>query len=329
MISRLVGIEVEVESIGRSYREIVGAMCTSDWAVERDGSLRQDSGAAFEVKSASPVQAVALQPHLAQLYPALADSSGSWRAAVHVHVNVRDLSWNQRALALGLAYAADLPMFAKFSPERVQSNFCVPLSHKQAGVFECMAGMVSHHEITARYGKYSSVNVGRLGDLGTFEFRHLRTPKCGDSVADVTKALALIRSYALTCASIVHHAQAACRTRSTKCIGMGDALAGEFITLAETMQAAFASYTGSVPIELDRDAIGEAVTLFAGMQTYDPVDLDLPSLVRAAGMRRMSPRLRNIDTSELNEVPPHSLGVVFEQAADGSVVMRYRDSQPF
>lgn len=345
MIPRQVGIEVEIESIGRSYNQITEAMLSTNWMVERDGSLRNDSGAAFEVKSAGPIMIADLQPHLAQLYPVLADSSGSWRAAVHVHVNVLDLSWVQRALALGLAYAADLPLFAAFSPERVQSNFCVPLSHKQAGVFECMAGMVLQHGLISRYGKYSSVNIGRLNDLGTFEFRHLRTPKCGDSVAEVTQALGQIRRYAMACASIVQHAQSVCRDRASRRIALGDTLAGEFIALAESMPAVFLASMGARPIELDRDAIGEVVTLFAGMQSYDPVELDLATLVRAAGPR--PPRLRRMEIDAIFEEMESqhdpdptegfpddrldALGMVVEQTADG-LVMRYRDTtngQPF
>jgi hypothetical protein len=50
--------------------------------------------------------------------------------------------------------------------------------------------------------KYSSVNITRLWDLGTIEFRHLQTPAFGETFNDVGAGVRAINSFAKLAATI-------------------------------------------------------------------------------------------------------------------------------
>lgn len=192
-----VGLEIEVESRDLSLRSAMELMRESRWVVEGDGSLR--GSGAFELKYREGYDLAFTRSILRELYPALSGSTGSWRAAVHCHTDMVDTTRVQRGVLLGLAMVFDKALFERHSPERVESNFSVPLMHKSASVVEAMSGLLHAKEYT-HYGKYSSVNIRTLSDLGTVEFRHMRTPECDGSVASVTAALELIYRFARDCA---------------------------------------------------------------------------------------------------------------------------------
>lgn len=270
-----VGIEIEVESESMSIAQASRILHSeySRWVCEHDGSLRGGS-MGFEIKSACPTDIAEVPAALTQLYPVLAGSTGSWRAAVHVHVDMTKLYWNKKALALALAYTLDLPLFNRYSPERVESNFSVPLSHKQYGVFECIRNMIECDEIV-RYGKYSSVNIGRINDLGTLEFRHMRTPACGQTVDSVRDALAQVQDFAESCSAIVDNVS---HVKIRSDVGLGNELARAFIQCVEHMDVYNHGRRWMVPSEL---AIGEVLPVLDNVRGYDITTLDLGSIIQA------------------------------------------------
>lgn len=265
-----VGIEVEVENTLLSYHGAFSAVqqWCPDWVIEQDGSLR-NSG--YEIKSSGPTPTDTLTGKLCQLYPVLARSSGTWRAAIHVHVDARATSWEQRALILAMGYVYDMALFSRFSPERVESNFCVPLEHKTPGVFSCISSMIEDQRVH-NYGKYSSINVLPLTEIGSVEFRHMRTPETSDDVDSVTHALGEINNYAHECAYLV---RAAVVTTRRQPMYRGT------VKLAECLLAAIDMYDEiGGTLQPDANALGEVLGLLTDMWSYDSTLLDVASIAR-------------------------------------------------
>jgi hypothetical protein len=203
---RKIGVEIEVESTKNSYHHTRTALRHNPWWVtETETSLRGPYG--WEVRTADgglPLDVAVAS--LDSLYAVFAGSTGTWRAAVHVHVDATDYTWPQRALALCLAYLYDQPLFERFSPERVESNFCSPLATKSELVADSILAMLNYNpgtEELIRYGKYSSVNSNSLFRYGTFEFRHMQTPAASNDVSSVQQALRKVADFATEVHNII------------------------------------------------------------------------------------------------------------------------------
>lgn len=207
---RKVGVEIEVEStfvpLTIVEQHLSRLALARAWILDaEEGSLRAGNFG-WEVKSIHPGRPIGdLLSDLTQLYPILYGSTGNWRAAVHVHVDTRCVNLQQ---AFALAYVLDPDIFSMYSPERVESNFCVPLDYNMYDVRQQLRLFASGGCAVWRgYNKYRSVNVCALERFNTLEFRHMRTPKTSDSVREVKDAIDHIYRYAHTCAMILHRTQ--------------------------------------------------------------------------------------------------------------------------
>jgi hypothetical protein len=219
MKDRKIGLEIENESYSVSVSSLIRHLRSREpysWEVEGDGSLRGGS-MGWEIKTVFPGlpfdRAIA---SLNELYPCLMDSSGVWRAAVHVHVDCSDLTDIQRAFVLCLAYSLDDSIFDTIGADRKESNFCVPMAHKRWHVMNTIDGLCSGSGIFEGYGKYSSINANSLMRFGTLEFRHMRTPATDGTVASVTRALGAIERYATMAYSIVDSVRMTSNMRTTQ-----------------------------------------------------------------------------------------------------------------
>lgn len=277
---RNVGIEIEVESRTVSARTVETALNNSPWMLDLgEGSLRAGEFG-WEIKTASN-RGLPLEEALASLnllYPVLTGSSGCWRAAVHVHVNVRDLSGPQRALALCVGYVMDPALFSLTSPERVESNFCVPLAHKFSDVMSSVRGL-AHSGLVEGYGKYSSINIACLARFGTFEFRHMKTPATDGRVESVQNCLTSIARFATAAAHIVD----AARWRSV------DSAAQVLPAFIDLMQTKYL-LPRDIPLVPDPLAVSDVIGALSYEQGIDPMAYPLPAIARALG--RGLPRRR-------------------------------------
>lgn len=177
------GIEVEVEGMrGMHYRlDGDGPFNTGKyWRCTKDGSLRNYG---VELVTRGGIQEVNLGAAIQELASDLAPSedgapSFSARTSTHVHVNIQDLSCLQ-VLALVVIAAGLEPLLQEcIAPERRTNLFCIPLhmcSTMRSSLRSCYvnldSGPRSAMEHLSTIGKYSSINTGRLYDLGTLEFR--------------------------------------------------------------------------------------------------------------------------------------------------------------
>lgn len=181
-VPTLVGIEVEVENI-KSEPSI-----PKFWMQEADGSLR-NHGKEYKSVPLEPEQAFSAIWMLWQvLYKAsTAKPDFSWRTSIHVHVNAIEMDDDEFQNLLLLSLVFEEMMFHLVGSEREDSNFCAPLCRSiltdtLKGYFSGKTTLKSLFKTWNAGGgmdagsglyKYASVNLSRLGDLGTVEFRHL------------------------------------------------------------------------------------------------------------------------------------------------------------
>lgn len=166
--SALIGIEIEVENISSC------PPCDYYWKAKQDGSLR-NNGIEF---TSIPLRAQQVPYALDYIERALADRGNkpdfSPRTSIHVHLNARDMTWDQVKLLVLLYAVFERHFFHMAGTKREQSIFCVPLYASNQ--------MLNWHRLSdfvTRWHKYNALNLGTLiggqdmPSYGTIEFRHL------------------------------------------------------------------------------------------------------------------------------------------------------------
>lgn len=177
-VPTIIGIEIEVENC----KELP---LPSFWMQEGDGSLR-NGGKEFKSQPLTPSQAFIA---LALLWQIMSKSGGkpefSWRTSIHIHINVLELDSEEVKRLLLLSMIFENLFFSIVGSDREQSNFCVPLTrssilpHVRTFVMGGTLNALSKYwnaggsDHPMGLFKYAAVNLTRLSDLGTVEFRHL------------------------------------------------------------------------------------------------------------------------------------------------------------
>lgn len=185
-VPTLVGIEIEVENITVNIPVVEPV-----WTVTVDPSLRNNGK---ELKSAplTPKQAVISLSTLWQTLYKVCKPDFSWRTSIHFHLNVCDLDKEELQKMLLLSLIFEDLFFTFVGQDRDQSIFCVPLrqSTQMNLIRSFLKGKKSVGEISGeKWHKYSAVNLFRLQDLGTVEFRHMGGT---DSILKITTWLVLL-----------------------------------------------------------------------------------------------------------------------------------------
>ena len=165
--NNLLGIEVECEKA--PVIEIMG------WRTMEDGSLR-DNGKEY---ISWILHEEVISTALAGLYTMLALAKPvpkfSWRTSIHVHLNVRNFTIEEFLKLLLLYLAFEKVLFRFVGGEREKSNFCVPL--RQSSLMETFRNFCNRRTgvggMHQQWEKYSALNLSRLSDYGTVEFRHM------------------------------------------------------------------------------------------------------------------------------------------------------------
>ena len=163
-----VGIEVELEQAPQQFYH-------SGWLEDKDGSLRE--GGKEYISFVLDPQIV--NREIAALYTGLTLSEPepqfSWRTSIHVHLCVRDRTIEEvlKIFLLYLTFERILFLFA--DQNREKSVFCVPIIKsslaEDLSLFFTQKNSIDH--LVKNWHKYSALNLTRLDDYGTMEFRHL------------------------------------------------------------------------------------------------------------------------------------------------------------
>ena len=160
----LASLECELEWVRNGGNNIGAFRC------EKDGSLRNNG---FEYISAVGKDRKALVEDFEFLHKNITfyakEDPFSARTSTHVHVNVCTLEMEQvRNLVLLYALFEEF-FFAMVKPVRRDNIHCVPLTETY---------LPNHYNKSAaallpHWHKYTALNMKRVTDLGTLEFRHL------------------------------------------------------------------------------------------------------------------------------------------------------------
>lgn len=200
---RLTAVEVEVESdtvTAGTVQEVLANIPNCVWVQAEEGSLRNNG---FEVVFRGPQPYDQALIALSQVYPLFNGVRSTFRAAVHVHFNVQDLSRAQYIRIL-IAYALmEQHVYTTVGNGRDESVFCVPWWKAHAAV-RALFRAYNRRDGDGWAGaiisapKYSGLNLKATSKYGSLEFRHLQTP-AGGPMAAVTA----IAEYIDMCHSII------------------------------------------------------------------------------------------------------------------------------
>jgi hypothetical protein len=162
-----IGIEVEVENI------TVDAPIKG-WRCIGDGSLR-DNGVEYVFKGpVGGLSATRRLDSLCETLSAMPDIRFSHRTSVHVHVDVRDMTWNE-LIKYVILYAMIEPyLFAVCGKERDEGIYSLSLyrGKDQVSKLSAIARLGPDALRSERYwSKYSSVNLLSVPQFGSLEFR--------------------------------------------------------------------------------------------------------------------------------------------------------------
>ena len=175
--THLLGIEIELEGV----QNLASAMRHMTlWHSTDDGSLR-DNGREFIL--AAPLSGRELETAIDQFYHAANfNSSSTWtashRCGIHIHSDVRDLTTTQYGVLLALSVLIDKHFFLHYdSAWREGINFCRPV-HSDNRTIMLAKRLITDDRFSevaigaAEYCKYMSLNMCRVNDLGSLEYRH-------------------------------------------------------------------------------------------------------------------------------------------------------------
>lgn len=163
----LIGIEIEVENI--QERPLLHYY----WYEKEDGSLRN-----YGVEYTSiPLTGNQIPYALSYLKEILEEDnvpSFSQRTSIHIHLNVRDYSWERVKSLLTLYAIFEKHFFNLAGTKREENIFCVPL-------YKCiqLSAINNLENNIKEWSKYSAINLGTISGtdickcFGTIEFRHL------------------------------------------------------------------------------------------------------------------------------------------------------------
>lgn len=176
------GLECEIEAVQNGENNFGMFLCT------KDGSLR-NSG--YEYVSAAPQTLEKLVQEFKSLHDYLDldmnNDPFSVRTSTHVHVNCQGLEV-EAVKNIVLLYALfEEFFFAMVKPVRRNNIHCVPLTetHLPSNYGKPLETMFS------RWHKYTALNIKRLQDLGTLEFRHLHGT---NDVEELTRWLSVLKN---------------------------------------------------------------------------------------------------------------------------------------
>ena len=157
----IIGIEVEVEQAQFSRDSL-----SRVWDVKEDGSLR-NSGLEFVTHPIKASQAPIAIHNLFLVSLDQKQCAFSLRTSIHVHINMMDCTVMQMT-NLVLLYSLFEPLFYKYAGRgRWKNIYCVPITETN------MLNGLIQYGARVRWQKYTGLNLGRLLDIGTVEFRHL------------------------------------------------------------------------------------------------------------------------------------------------------------
>ena len=312
---RRIGIEVEAETehchLGLVQGMLGSILSTNSWVAERDHSLRGGPNA-WEVKTAGEygMKYEDVRKGMFELMPILCHNTGTWRAAVHTHVDVRDFTMREKAALLAFLYTLDDSIFGKFAPARRESNFCVPLGNEVLRTLDTIHDIDCDMLDREQLCKYTSINVmplvgGAHSGGGTFEFRHMGTPNGSDTPRGAYEQVLHIWRFAHTCASLVDLARQYMTTYRREKFEYYDVRhVASMIT-----DPYIVDEVDRLDLEFNQEAVLNVINRFCSTTQKIPINIDLLSMYKAAGNRsRTRPQ---VEASVAEQIQAHTTDYIW------------------
>lgn len=167
------GIEIELEG-SRLPR-----IDTEYWATELDHSLKAQE--AYEYVSCGPKTFEEARASLEELNHVLKENKSivhnSYRAGVHCHVNVQELTWKELANFLTLAICFESILLEDCGEDRAGNLFCLRVRDAE-GVIDQWSDVYTGGRLTRDslvHMKYAFTNLSSVPRFGSLEFRGMRS----------------------------------------------------------------------------------------------------------------------------------------------------------
>ena len=167
----LLGVEIEVEG-NNLPRGVQG------WRGDNDGSLR---GEAVEYVLPEPLSLNKAQRAIDGLYEAFGHNRSkvddSYRAGVHVHLNVQDMTSTELYTLITLYFVMEGPLTRFCGETREGNHFCMRSSDAEYMTY-MIANAAEKDDLNMLHTdrlRYSSLNVTSLFKYGSLEFRAMRS----------------------------------------------------------------------------------------------------------------------------------------------------------
>lgn len=204
--SNKIGIEVEVEAPPDNIYDIArGGL----WTAKGDNSLRVVNGLEPVELITLPVFGNDITRALDQLGKAFEGWDTdllSHRTSLHVHLDVVDMDKEDLIKLLLLYTALERVLFRYCGKDREHNLYCLPYwkaDHIKTMLYRTFEVLgeddpARAHQRIGEWHKYSALNMRRILDLGTIEFRQHAGSVNPEEIKDWVKIILAIKKYAMT-----------------------------------------------------------------------------------------------------------------------------------
>lgn len=167
----LIGVEIEVEGTN-----LPRDMARTGWSIHEDGSLRGESAEYVFSKPVDYERANKILEKFAEKISVATEISMSYRTSVHVHVNVRDMTFTQ-IYNMILLYTLYEDQFGQIAGDhRIGNLFCLRMSDAKGylDILRKAARDGRWNNLNSSNLRYSACNPVSMFRHGTLEFRAMR-----------------------------------------------------------------------------------------------------------------------------------------------------------
>lgn len=193
-----VGIEIEMEGKGFPLENL------DSWYSREDGSLRGDLGCRREYVLIRPCKREGVKQRLDSLQGDLlevgAKIHSSYRTGVHVHLNIRDMTFNQ-VWTFIFTYLMLEDAMMKFCGEGREGNLFCLRNRDAENMMTYMEDAIKKEDFRKLHTdeiRYSSMNLKAIQQYGSIEFRGLSFEGDFDSINLWVDLLTAIKDWSLS-----------------------------------------------------------------------------------------------------------------------------------
>jgi hypothetical protein len=175
MLTGEFGIEVEVEGVK------VAPMNNIHWMSKPDNSLRGIENLEYVLKKPITYNTIpkAVKALVTHWNKNNTDVMEVFRAGIHVHINVRDLTFKQLITFLSIAYIVEGLLVDFCGEERTGNYFCLISQDAEFPLYALDEACKTQNIKVLRNDdlRYSFINLKAIPEYGSVEFRGLKTTK--------------------------------------------------------------------------------------------------------------------------------------------------------